>query len=57
MTARSMLSTAEAKGKARGEANTHKKVIANAILAGYSLDVTATITGLTLEEVMKIMEG
>jgi len=65
LTARSMLSAAEAKGEARGEArgeakgeaNTHKKVIANAILAGYSLDVIATITGLTLEEVMKIMEG
>jgi len=52
MTARSMLSAAEAKG----EAVNQKKVIDNGIRAGYSIDVISTITGLTSAEVMKIME-
>ena len=52
MTARSMLSAAEAKG----EAVNQKKVIDNGIRAGYSIDVISTITGLSSAEVMKIME-
>jgi predicted transposase/invertase (TIGR01784 family) len=56
MTARSMLCAAEEKGEATGEANTHKKVIVNSVRAGYSIEIISTITGLTIEEVMKIIE-
>jgi predicted transposase/invertase (TIGR01784 family) len=56
MTSRSMLSAAKAEGEARGEASNQKKVIVNGIRAGYSIEIISTITGLTLEEVMKIKE-
>jgi len=52
ITAQSMIENAEAKG----EANTHKKVIANCVRAGYSVEIISTITGLTPEEVMQIIE-
>jgi predicted transposase/invertase (TIGR01784 family) len=52
MTARSMLSAA----KQEGETSNQRKVIANGVRAGYSVEIISTITGLTPEEVMKIIE-
>jgi len=60
MTTRSMIDTAltegRAKGRAEGEANNQKKSIANGVRAGYSVDIISTISGLSIEEVMKIIE-
>ena len=44
------------KGEAIGVENTNKKIIANGMKAGYSIDDMATFTGLTLEEIVKIIE-
>ena len=44
------------KGKAEGEANTNKKIIANGMKAGYSIEIMSTITGLSAEEVKKIIK-
>ena len=45
-----------AKGLAKGEAKNNKKVIANALQAGYSMQIMTTITGLSEEEVLKIIK-
>jgi len=52
MTARSMLSAA----RSEGESSAHKKVIVNCVRAGYSVEIISTITGLTPEEIMKVIE-
>jgi hypothetical protein len=64
ITARSMLSSAEAigleKGEAigleKGEAITQKKMIANALNAGYSIEIISTLTGLEKEDILTLME-
>ena len=64
MTARGMIDAALNEGRAEGEAlglekgeiNNQKKVIANGIRAGYSIEIISTVSGLTIEEVMKIIE-
>ena len=43
-------------GREEGEAINQKKVIANGKKAGYSVEIMATMTGLTHEEVRKIIE-
>jgi len=45
----------EAIGMEKGEANNNKKVIANAHNAGYSMEIMTTITGLTKDEILKII--
>ena len=45
-----------AEGRAEGEANTNKKAIANGMKAGYSIEIMSTITGLSLEEVKKVIK-
>jgi len=52
LTGRAMIENAEA----RGEANNQKKVITNCVRAGYSAEIISTITGLTLEEVKKMID-
>jgi predicted transposase/invertase (TIGR01784 family) len=49
--------TSRLEGKIEGEENTNKKVIANALKAGYSIDVMTTITGLTQDEVTEIINS
>ncbi|MCL1942390.1 MAG: Rpn family recombination-promoting nuclease/putative transposase [Candidatus Azobacteroides sp.] len=44
------------KGEAIGEAKNLKKVIANGLRAGFSVETLSTITGLTPEEVMKMIK-
>jgi len=46
----------EAIGLEKGEAKNNKKVIANALNAGYSIEIMTTITGLTKEEIQKIIK-
>jgi len=50
------IETAQLEGEVRGEEKTNKKLIANALKAGYSMQIMTTMTGLTQEEVMKIIE-
>ena len=52
MTARSMLNAA----KTEGETSNQKKVIANGVRAGYSVEIISTITGLPPEEITKFIE-
>jgi len=44
------------KGRAEGEENTNKKIIANGLKAGYSIEIMSTITGLSAEEIKKIIK-
>jgi len=53
MTERSAINDA----KREGEANIQRKVIANGIRAGYSLEIISTISGLSVEEVEKIIKN
>jgi predicted transposase/invertase (TIGR01784 family) len=56
MTTRGMIDTALTQGRAEGEVNNQKKVISNGIRVGYSIEIISTMSGLTTEEVMKIIE-
>ena len=51
------LEEGEAIGLEKGEANTNKKVIANGLKAGYSIEIMSTMTGLSIEEVKKIIKS
>ena len=46
----------KAEGLVEGEANTNKKIIANGLKAGYSIEIMSTITGLSHEEIIKIIQ-
>ena len=46
----------EAIGLEKGETNANKKTVANCMKAGYSIDMMSTVTGLTVEEVVEIIE-
>jgi predicted transposase/invertase (TIGR01784 family) len=49
------LEKGEAIGLEKGEAKNNKKVIVNAYNAGYSMEIITTITGLTKDEILKLI--
>ena len=53
----SEMEEAEERGEERGEENTLKKVIQNALNAGYTIDIMQTMTGLSQEEITKIINN
>ena len=57
MTEKSIIGDALKKGREEGETIGLEKVIANGHKAGYTVEIMATMTGLTTEEVRKIIEG
>ena len=56
LVAENALVTANLEGKIEGIAESNKKAIVNALNAGYSIDIMQTITGLSIEEIEKIIE-
>ena len=57
MTEKSIIGDALKKGREEGETIGLEKVIANGHKAGYTVEIMATMTGLTTVEVRKIIEG